>query len=481
MNDVLLTLSKSPAARNVLGALKLPIPLPEPLARGDGAWVARPLEGATVVLGGAGKAELLPAITGALAEAGATILVDDDARVAALRDAAQAHARPVRADVADAADARDRIQALVFDATGIETVDGLRAAYEFLHPRVGRLARSGRVVLVGRERASDAGAQANAVRAALVGLAKALAKEIGKKGATANCVAVAPGAEGRLAPVLRWLCDPRSAFVTAQPLAVTARAKLPGGNGKAASTPYVRPLDGKVAIVTGAARGIGRATALALAAEGARVVCLDRAEDSKDTSELARQIGGTALLVDVTAADAPAKILEALGERGVDIVVHNAGITRDKTLARMKPEHWDAVMAVNLAAVVRITDALVPRALRDGGRIVCLSSVSGIAGNVGQTNYAASKAALIGYVDALATQLAPRGITANAIAPGFIETRMTAAIPMMIREAGRRLSALGQGGLPEDVAQAITFLASPGAQGITGSTLRVCGGALIGA
>ncbi|MBZ0236668.1 MAG: SDR family oxidoreductase, partial [Deltaproteobacteria bacterium] len=228
-------------------------------------------------------------------------------------------------------------------------------------------------------------------------------------------------------------------------------------------------------------RGIGRATALALAAEGARVVCLDRAEDSKDTSELARQIGGTALLLDVTAPDASARILEALGERGVDIVVHNAGITRDKTLARMKPEHWDAVMAVNLAAVVRITDALVPRALRDGGRVVCLSSVSGIAGNVGQTNYSASKAALIGYVDALATQLAPRGITANAIAPGFIETRMTAAIPMMIREAGRRLSALGQGGLPEDVAQAITFLASPGAQGITGSTLRVCGGALIGA
>ena len=478
MNDVLLILSKSPTARNVLGALKLPIPLPEPLARGDGAWVARPLEGATVVVGGAGKAELLPAITGALAEAGATITVDDAARIAALRDAAQAHARPVRAD---AADATDRVQAIVFDASAIETVEELRAAYELLHPRVGRLARSGRVVLVGRAVASDAGAQANAVRAALVGLAKAIAKEVGKKGATANCLAVAPGAEGRLAPVLRWLCDPRSAFVTAQPLTVTARAKSVAGNGHVAPPPYVRPLDGKVAIVTGAARGIGRATALALAAEGARVVCLDRAEDSKDTSELARQIGGTALLLDVTAPDASARILEALGERGVDIVVHNAGITRDKTLARMKPEHWDAVMAVNLAAVVRITDALVPRALRDGGRVVCLSSVSGIAGNVGQTNYSASKAALIGYVDALATQLAPRGITANAIAPGFIETRMTAAIPMMIREAGRRLSALGQGGLPEDVAQAITFLASPGAQGITGSTLRVCGGALIGA
>jgi 3-oxoacyl-[acyl-carrier protein] reductase len=275
--------------------------------------------------------------------------------------------------------------------------------------------------------------------------------------------------------VLRWLLDPRSAFVTAQSFAVSARAKA----GKPAA--FVRPLDGQVALVTGAARGIGRATAVALAAEGARVVCVDRVEDSKDTSELARAIGGDTLLLDVTAPDAPAKIVAALGARGVDIVVHNAGITRDKTLARMKAEHWDAVLDVNLAAVVRITDALLPKALRDGGRIICLSSVSGIAGNVGQTNYSASKAALIGYVDALASQLAPRGITANAIAPGFIETRMTAAIPMMIREAGRRLSALGQGGLPEDVAAAITFLASPGAQGITGSTLRVCGGALIGA
>jgi 3-oxoacyl-[acyl-carrier protein] reductase len=472
MNDVLLSLGRSSTARSLLGALKLPIPLPESLARGDGAWRARPLEGALAVIGGAGESALLPAITGALAEAGATLVVDDPARLPALRDAAQAHARPIRAERGDD-DAR--IQALVFDATAIETVDDLRASYAFLQPRVGRIARSGRVVLVGRARAADASAQANAVRAALVGLTKAIAKEIGRKGATANCVAVGPGAEGRLAPVLRWLCDPRSAFVSAQPLVVSARAV---GADLAA---YVRPLDGKVALVTGAARGIGRATAIALAAEGARVICLDRAEDSRDTSELARQLGGTTLLLDVTAAEAPAKIVEALGGRGVDIVVHNAGITRDKTLARMQPAHWDAVLAVNLAAVVRITDALLPNALRAGGRVICLSSVSGIAGNVGQTNYAASKAALIGYVDALATQLAPRGITANAIAPGFIETRMTAAVPMMIREAGRRLSALGQGGLPEDVAQAITFLASPGAQGITGSTLRVCGGALIGA
>jgi 3-oxoacyl-[acyl-carrier protein] reductase len=240
-------------------------------------------------------------------------------------------------------------------------------------------------------------------------------------------------------------------------------------------------LAGRTAAVTGAARGIGAATARLLAAEGAYVLCLDRPADDGPTSQLAREIGGTAVLVDITAADAPAQIAEAVkAAGGVDIVVHNAGITRDKTLARMSEEQWDQALAVNLGAVVKINDAL-DKQIRQGGRIITLSSVAGIAGNVGQTNYSASKAGLIAYVKALSERLAGRGITVNAIAPGFIETRLTAAIPMAIREAGRRLSALGQGGLPEDVGNAITFLASPGAQGITGSVLRVCGGALIGA
>ena len=129
----------------------------------------------------------------------------------------------------------------------------------------------------------------------------------------------------------------------------------------------------------------------------------------------------------------------------MDIVVHNAGVTRDKTLARMKPELWDQALAINLDAVVRISEALVAGALRDQGRIVCLSSVAGIAGNMGQTNYAASKAGIIGVVRHLAGELAGRGIAVNAVAPGFIETRLTAAIPTMIREVGRRLSNSGPG------------------------------------
>ncbi|MBL9017174.1 MAG: 3-oxoacyl-ACP reductase [Myxococcales bacterium] len=484
MNDLLLALGTNRRARSVVGALKLPIPLPEPLARAAGPWEARPLEGESVVVSGG---PLLAAITGALAEAGATVLVDDAALLATARAAAEAYARPVRVDadsrgassanasgLASSANA-SRVHALVLDATAFETVEQLRAAYVFLSPRVGRLARSGRVVVIARACASTASPATNAVRTALAGMVRAIAKEVGRKGATANTLIVAEGAEARMPPVLRWLLDRRSAFVTAQPLTVTARAAA------ARSPAVVRPLDGQVALVTGAARGIGKATAQALAAEGARVICVDRAEDSAETSQVAQAIGGSVVLADVTAADTPQRIIDALGPRGVDIVVHNAGITRDKTLGRMSPEAWDAVLGVNLAAVIRITDALLAGALRDGGRVLCLSSVSGIAGNVGQANYSASKAALIGYVDALAAQVAPRGITANAIAPGFIETRMTAAIPLMIREAGRRLAALGQGGQPEDVAQALAFLASPGAQGITGATLRVCGGALIGA
>ena len=148
----------------------------------------------------------------------------------------------------------------------------------------------------------------------------------------------------------------------------------------------------------------------------------------------------------------------------------------------MKPQLWDMTVDVNLGAVVRITEKLVANGvMNEGGRIVCLSSVSGIAGNRGQTNYSASKAGIVGFVRSLAPQLASRGVTVNAIAPGFIETRLTSAMPIGIREGARRLSALGQGGQPEDVGQAITFLSTPGAVGITGSVLRVCGGALVGA
>jgi 3-oxoacyl-[acyl-carrier protein] reductase len=247
-------------------------------------------------------------------------------------------------------------------------------------------------------------------------------------------------------------------------------------------------LRGKVALVTGASRGIGEETATCLAREGAHVVVLDRPGEETTASRLARKLNGSMLLLDVAAPGAAAELTQFLKaggpgrSPGVDVLVHNAGLTRDRTLARMPKESWDSVLNVNLNAIVHLTKSLSEATvLNDNGRVVVLSSVGGIAGNAGQTNYAASKAGLIGYVRALAPTLAERGVTVNAVAPGFIETQMTARMPLAIREAARRLSALNQGGQPRDVAEVITFLAMPWSHGMTGNVLRVCGGALIGA
>jgi 3-oxoacyl-[acyl-carrier protein] reductase len=364
--------------------------------------------------------------------------------------------------------------ALVFDASGVESVSELRTLYDFFHAWLPRLEPCGRVVVLGR--AESPTPEVAAAQAALEGFVRSVAKEVGRSGSTANLLRVAKDAQARLGPVLGYLLSTRSAFISAQPLVVTGVAKDLG-----VTTPSVRSLEAKVALVTGAARGIGEATARQLAQEGAHVVLVDRPQEKETLGQLAEAIAGTALPVDLGEEGAPGLIEGALQARGgVDVVVHNAGLTRDKTLTRMKSEQWDAVLGVNLDAVLRV-HAMIEPLLHPGGRVICLSSVSGIAGNVGQSNYAASKAGLAGWVRAQAIRWAGQGVTVNAVAPGFIETRMTAAIPLAVREAGRRLSALGQGGQPVDVAQAITFLATSGAQGLTGSTLRVCGGALIGA
>jgi 3-oxoacyl-[acyl-carrier protein] reductase len=246
--------------------------------------------------------------------------------------------------------------------------------------------------------------------------------------------------------------------------------------------PFARPLNGKRALVTGASRGIGAATAQALASEGAKVIVLDRPEAGAAAQALATALNGETCLVDVTDEDAPSHVAETIAALGggLDILVHNAGVTRDKTLGGMSAAMWDLVVDVNLRALLRLNDALLPL-MHDAGRVIALSSIGGIAGNVGQTNYAATKAGVIGMVEALAPTLARRGIAINAVAPGFIETQMTAAIPLATREVARRLCNLSQGGQPEDVAAAITFLASPGGACLSGQVIRVCGGNLLGA
>ncbi|MCA9531235.1 MAG: 3-oxoacyl-ACP reductase [Myxococcales bacterium] len=476
MSDILL---ENQQARKLIKSLGLPLPVPERLRRASGPYEERPLDTATVVVGGqSAGGTLARTLAHDLARAGAepiVVGVEDD--LAPFREAGEAWGRPPRLVEPGEAPESQRARAIVFDATGIASADELRALYDFFHPWIRRLERSGRVVVIGRPPEDAKTHGAAAARAGLEGFARSVAKEIGANGSTCNSVFVEEGAEARLDAVLRFLLSPRSAFVTAQPLHVR---KLVKGD----DAPIIRPLDGKVALVTGAARGIGAATAELLAAEGAHVVVLDRPADDGPASQVARKIGGSTLLVDITDPDAPEHICRELCERhgGVDVVVHNAGVTRDKTLGRMKPEWWDQAVRINLGAVVDITARMIDqKVLRDGGRIVCLSSVSGIAGNRGQTNYSASKAGLVGYVRSLAPAVAKRGITINAIAPGFIETRLTAAMPIGLREGARRLSALGQGGQPVDVGQAITFLSTPGSVGVTGGVLRVCGGALIGA
>jgi len=189
------------------------------------------------------------------------------------------------------------------------------------------------------------------------------------------------------------------------------------------------------------------------------------------------------VLGDVTSAETGPRLVEHIEQHyGGQLhgIVHNAGITRDKTLAKMRPELWELTLQVNLTAGIALTEAL-DGVLAKNARLVCLSSIAGIAGNVGQTNYAASKAGVIGFVEAMAPRFARRGIALNAIAPGFIETRLTDAIPVATREGARRLSCLAQGGLPQDVGQAITFLSTPGASALCGQILRVCGGHFTGA
>jgi 3-oxoacyl-[acyl-carrier protein] reductase len=457
-------------------SLGLPIPLPQKLARDpDGPWLERPLDDQTVIVGGGPNPGLSDALAETLTEAGAQCWIADDTVRAAFEGPGEAWGRPPRG--ADGLADDLRANALVFDGTGVRNAADLRSVYDFFHARMRGLRSNGRVVVLGRPHDQHDSVPAAAAARALEGFARALAKEVGSKGGTAQIVTVETGAEDRLAPVLRFVLSKRSAYISGQPLRVSDDVIAPVGGWR-----WTRPLDGKVALVTGAARGIGAATAETLAREGAHVIVLDRPDDSGPASRVAERIGGTLIGCDVTADDAGDRLCELISEKfgGIDIIVHNAGVTRDKTLKNMDEARWDLTLGVNLQAVIQLTEAL-DDLLRPDARIICLSSVAGIAGNFGQTNYAASKAGIIGYTEALAADLAPRGIAVNAIAPGFIETRLTAAIPAATREVARRLCNLSQGGQPIDIAEAVTFLSSPGAAAMSGRMIRVCGGALIGA
>ncbi|MBK8463243.1 MAG: 3-oxoacyl-ACP reductase [Nigerium sp.] len=380
--------------------------------------------------------------------------------------------------------------ALVIDATGIREVAQLELLRQVLRPVMKRLADSGRVILLATDAATVDGVEARAVAQAMDGLMRTVGKEL-RGGATANLLWLAGGVGADdVGSTLAFLLEGRSAFVSGQ--AWRIRPRKPGDraapSGPAGAS--ARPFEGRIVVVTGAARGIGAAIARTFRRDGAEIVAVDMPAAGESLAAVANGLRGSALQLDITVPDAGARIAAHVARvHGSDAkiwaIVHNAGITRDTMLANLDERRWASVLDVNLAAEMRINATLVDAALAGGlaenARIVGIASTSGWAGNKGQANYAASKAGVMGLVRAEADALAGRPITANAVAPGFIETDMTAAIPFVQREIFRRTNSLAQGGQPVDVAETLAYLCDPASGGVDGQVIRVCGQNIIGA
>ena len=446
MSDRYQSLIHTPVGQLLAKNLGLPNPV-----RLDRWTEGAPLVDGTVAVGGGGR--LTKTVVAALDELG----------IAAVEDAP----------------ADQRYKGLVFDATGITSSDRLRELQEFFTPLLRSLEGCARVVVLGTPPESTNSADERVAQRALEGFTRSLGKEIGR-GSTVQLVYVVPAADGALSSTLAFLLSPKSAYVSGQVVRV-------GSHGATAVAEQVsdqtRPLAGKVALVTGASRGIGEQIARVLHRDGATVLGVDVPQAAGELQTVMAELGGDHLCLDITTDDAPKRIARHVKDAfgGVDIVVHNAGITRDKRLMNMKGDTFASVVAVNLTAPERITaELLAQKLVRPNGRVVGVASIAGVAGNMGQTNYAASKAGVIGLVESLADDL-PDGITVNAVAPGFIETKMTAAVPFATREVGRRLNALSQGGLPVDVAETIAWFASPASTAVNGNVVRVCGQMMLGA
>lgn len=441
MNDYL----QNATLRQLLKTLNIPIPVPPILRRNENAFSDTELESKKIAITGK-ENDFLHQLQKNL------------------------HTHISSATIYDA-----EIDGLVLSCVGMNQIDELEDIYTTVKNTVNKIAKNGRIVLISKMEYQTA--ESIAVQKSIDGFTRALSKEIGgKKGVTVNQLKItndAPNVQAIAAAAFFFLSD-KSSFITGQVIEVNHSIVTN-------FTTPIQLLQGKVAIVTGGARGIGAAAAKVLHREGAKVIIVDVPSASEDAQFLANEINGDCKLLDITKPDSATALQEyVLSNYGkLDILVNNAGITRDKTIAKMSIDQWRGVINVNMRALIKLTDTFIAKGFSENAKVVSLSSISGIAGNVGQTNYSLTKAAVIGYTNALSTL--QKNIFANAVAPGFIETKMTENLPFFVKEGGRRLSTLKQGGFPEDVAELIGFLASPMSDGINGQCIRVCGGSMIGA
>lgn len=379
-------------------------------------------------------------------------------------------------------DPKFKYQGIIASFVDAKTPADLGETVLQITPALRHTARCARVVTLMRE-TEGAEPAVDAARNGVTGITRSIAHEM-RYGATANGIVLAPGVEvdaPSAVAALWFFLSAKSAYVSGQFLNVKDSRGAQITSKEFEGTNNKGPLAGKVAVVTGAARGIGAAIAKTLHRDGAYVYGVDVPQAGEALAQTMNAVSGKAIHLDITSEDAGKKIAQAVG-KPIDVFVHNAGITRDKLLANMDDSRWNSVISVNIESQLRMNKQLTEiGAWGADPHVVSVASIAGVAGNRGQTNYSASKAGVIGMVATSSDQFAQLNGSINAVAPGFIETDMTAKIPALTREVGRRLSSLQQGGVPGDVAEVIAFLASPAATGINGQTLRVCGQSKLGA